>query len=41
MSTVAERLLESWLDSQTERRYQPAFIQMLVSDGWTVLHNTR
>lgn len=41
MSTVAERLLESWLDSQTERRYQPAFIQMLVSEGWTVLHNTR
>jgi hypothetical protein len=41
MSTVAERLLESWLDSQTERRYQPGFIQMLVSEGWTVLHNTR
>ncbi len=41
MVTVAERLLESWLDSQTERRYQPAFIQMLVSEGWTVLHNTR
>lgn len=41
MNTVAERLLESWLDSQTERRYQPAFIQMLVSEGWTVLHNTR
>lgn len=41
MITVAERLLESWLDSQTERRYQPAFIQMLVSEGWTVLHNTR
>lgn len=41
MLSVAERLLESWLDSQTERRYQPAFIQMLVSEGWTVLHNTR
>lgn len=41
MITVAERLLESWLDSQTERRYQPAFIQMLVSEGWAVLHNTR
>ena len=41
MISVAERLLESWLDSQTERRYQPAFIQMLVSEGWTVLHNTR
>lgn len=40
-NTVVERLLESWLDSQTERRYQPAFIQLLVSHGWTVLHNTR
>ena len=29
------------MDSQTERRYQPAFIQMLVSEGWAVLHNTR
>jgi len=41
MTTVVERLIESWLDSQTERRYQPAFIQLLVSEGWTVLHNTR
>lgn len=41
MSSVAERLLESWLDSQGERRYQAAFIQMLVSTGWQVLHNTR
>jgi hypothetical protein len=40
-NTVVERLIESWLDSQTERRYQPAFIQLLVSEGWTVLHNTR
>jgi len=41
MISVAGRLLESWLDSQTERRYQPAFIQLLVAHGWTVLHNTR
>jgi hypothetical protein len=41
MSSVVERLIESWLDSQTERRYQPAFIQLLVSEGWSVLHNTR
>lgn len=41
MNSVAERLLETWLDSQAERRYQPAFIQMLVSEGWRVLHNTR
>lgn len=41
MISVVERLIESWLDSQTERRYQPAFIQLLVSEGWAVLHNTR
>lgn len=41
MISVVERLIESWLDSQTERRYQPAFIQLLVSEGWSVLHNTR
>lgn len=41
MSIASERLVESWLDSQTERRYQPVFIQMLVSSGWEVLHNTR
>lgn len=41
MSTVVERLVESWLDSQTERRYQAAFVQMLVSQGWSVLHSTR
>lgn len=35
------RLIEAWLDNQTERRYQPAFIQLLVSEGWTILHNTR
>src|SRR6266481_6388018 len=41
MISVVERLIESWLDSQTERRYQPAIIQLLVSEGWSVLHNTR
>lgn len=41
MISVVDRLVESWLDSQGERRYQPAFIQLLVSEGWTVLHNTR
>ena len=41
MNSVGERLLESWLGSQTELRYQPAFIQLLVSEGWTVHHNTR
>ena len=41
MTSFVERMIESWLDSQTERRYQPAFIQLLVSEGWSVLHNTR
>ncbi|MCD7059316.1 hypothetical protein [Pelagibacterium xiamenense] len=41
MSTVVERLVESWLDNQTERRYQAAFVQMLISLGWSVLHSTR
>jgi hypothetical protein len=41
MNIVVERLIESWLDSQTERRYQPAFIQLLISEGWSVVHNTR
>lgn len=41
MSTVVERLVETWLDNQTERRYQAAFVQMLVSLGWSVLHSTR
>lgn len=38
---MIERLVESWLDSQSERQYQPAFVQALVSDGWAVLHNSR
>ncbi|MBO9499963.1 MAG: hypothetical protein J7483_10955 [Novosphingobium sp.] len=38
---IANKLVESWLDNQTERQYQPAFIQLLISEGWTVLHNTR
>lgn len=29
------------MDNQTERRYQPAFIQLLISEGWSVLHNSR
>jgi len=41
MISVVDRLVESWLDSQGERQYQPAFIQLLVSEGWSVLHNTR
>jgi hypothetical protein len=38
---VIERLVEYWLDSASERSYQPAFVQILVSDGHRVLHSTR
>ncbi|WEK03285.1 MAG: hypothetical protein P0Y65_13920 [Candidatus Devosia phytovorans] len=41
MTTFIERQIEYWLDNQGERRYQPAFVQMLVSAGWNILHNTR
>jgi len=40
-STTGEKLIESWLDKQTERRYQPAILQLLTAEGWTILHNTR
>lgn len=36
-----ERLIELWLDSASERAYQPAFVQMLVREGHRVLHSTR
>jgi hypothetical protein len=38
---VLRRLLENWLDSASERAYQPAFCQMLSAQGHTVLHSTR
>lgn len=38
---MLERLVESWLDSQGERQYQPALVQALISDGWKILHNSR
>lgn len=41
MSGVLEKLLENWLDSASERSYQPVFVQMLAADGYTVLHSTR
>lgn len=36
-----ERLIELWLDSASERAYQPAFVQLLVSQGHRLLHSTR
>ena len=35
------KILEYWLDNSTERGYQPAFCQMLLQQGFTVLHSTR
>ena len=40
-SGLHERLIELWLDSASERAYQPAFVQMLVGQGHRVLHSTR
>jgi hypothetical protein len=38
---VIERLLENWLDSASERSYQPVFVQMLSGLGYRVVHSTR
>lgn len=38
---MLERLTEYWLDSASERSYQPAFVQMLIAEGHRVLHSTR
>lgn len=38
---MIERLLENWLDSASERSYQPVFVQMLAADGYRILHSTR
>lgn len=38
---MLERLIEVWTDSVNERTYQPAFLQMLISQGHSIVHNTR
>ena len=38
---MLEKLVEYWLDSSTERGYQPVFCQMLAARGHRVLHSTR
>jgi len=38
---VLSKLIESWLDNASEKSYQPAFCQMLISRGYTVIHSTR
>jgi hypothetical protein len=38
---VHERLVESWLDSASERSYQAPFTQMLAAQGHRIIHSTR
>ena len=38
---MQERLIEHWLDSVNERGYQSAFLQMLIGEGYGVIHSTR
>lgn len=38
---MLSKLIENWLDNASERTYQPAFCQMLISQGYTVIHSTR
>lgn len=38
---MLEKLLENWLDSASERSYQPIFVQMLAMQNYRVLHSTR
>jgi len=38
---LLEKLIENWLDSASERTYQPIFCQMLMNEGYTVIHSTR
>lgn len=38
---MIERLIESWLDSASERSYQSVFVQMLSARGDRVVHSTR
>ncbi|MHC4269877.1 MAG: hypothetical protein ACYSTS_15620 [Planctomycetota bacterium] len=38
---MLEKLIENWLDSASERTYQPIFCQILMNEGYTVVHSTR
>ena len=38
---MLSKLIESWLDNASEKSYQPAFCQMLMSQGYTVIYSTR
>lgn len=38
---MLERLVDSWLDSASERSYQAPFCQMLAGEGHKIVHSTR
>ena len=38
---MIERLVEHWLDNAGERSYQPCFCQMLVGQGYKIVHSTK
>ena len=38
---MIEKLIENWLDSASERSYQPVFVQILTARGYRVVHSTR
>ncbi|MCE5249815.1 hypothetical protein LLG96_06295 [bacterium] len=38
---MIEKLIENWLDSASERSYQPVFVQILTAQGYRVVHSTR
>jgi hypothetical protein len=38
---LLEKLIENWLDSTSERSYQPIFCQALVNRGYQIIHSTR
>lgn len=37
---MLERLIENWLDNAGERSYQRCFCQMLIGQGYRIVHNT-
>ena len=37
---MLERLIENWLDSAGERTYQRCFCQMLIGQGYRIVHST-
>ncbi len=40
MNLEVAKWIEIWLDSASERAYQPAFVSALCASGYSILHNT-